>query len=106
MPDLGVPQQQFPVWAAALIALLIGSGLFMTWRSMNQAPPKPAIPTATPTQTPTPTPVRELSLIASQSAFLSLQNEVASLSGALQNYVVDDPSLSPPTIDLSLGLTQ
>lgn len=56
--------------------------------------------------TPTPTPVRILSTIATQSAFINFENTIASLSSQLNNYVVDDPSLSPPVLDLPLGYTR
>jgi len=54
---------------------------------------------------PSPTPERQLSFIASQSAFIQIETNVASLSGSIQNIIVSDPSLSPPVLDLPLGFS-
>lgn len=68
---------------------------------------KPAPPVVvTPTPAPTPTPVRFPSNIATLSAFLALEEKTASLSAAVAGYVVEDPSLTPPVLELPLGLTQ
>lgn len=93
----------FPLWGAALIAICIGGGVFLTWRSFRQTAAIPAVPSPTPTAIPTPTPIRTLSALASGSAFLSLSTNVASLSTLLRNFVTEDPSLSPPVLDLPLG---
>lgn len=58
------------------------------------------------TPTPTPTPIRTLSTIAAQSAFVALDQSQASLSANLTDTNLDDPSLSPPVLDLPLGLKQ
>ena len=55
------------------------------------------------TPRPTPTPERLLSPVATQSAFLALSGHVASLSAGINNFVLDDPQLTPPLIDLPLG---
>lgn len=98
------PKQAFPVWGAALIAILIGSGVLLTGRSFQQNAGSPTVPTPTPTPIQSgPTPIRTLSSLASGSAFLSLATDVASLSTQLRNFVTEDPSLSPPILDLPLG---
>lgn len=89
---------------AGVIVLLLGTlGLFIY--KIMQKPPKPIIMVKIP-PTPTPTPVRILSTLATQSAFLKLEITIASLSSQLNNYVVDDPSLSPPILDLPLGFNR
>ena len=103
VPQVPQPKPVFPLWGAALIAILIGGGVLLTWRSFQQNEGFPAVPTPTPTVVPTPTPIRTLSALASQSAFLSLATNVASLSTQLRNFVTEDPSLSPPVLDLPLG---
>lgn len=100
------PKPAFPLWLAAAIAILIGGGLFFTWQTLQSKGTKPTEPAPTPTVTPTPSLTRQISSLASQRAFLSLQSEVASLSGAIDAYVVEDPSLSPPVIDLPVGFTR
>lgn len=98
-----IPRRKFPLWGAAVIALLVGGGVLMTWRSYQQYNASPPVPTPTPTAIPTPTPIRTLSRLASQSAFLSLEANVATLSSQLRNFVTEDPSLNPPVLDLPLG---
>lgn len=63
----------------------------------------PEVPIIAPSPSPSPTPVRELSAIATQSAFISLEAHLASVSAAITVTNLDDPSLSPPVIDLPLG---
>lgn len=103
-PEPVVPSKSgFPLWGAAIIAICIGGGVLLTWRAFQQNEGFPTFPTSTPTAIPTPTPIRTLSALASQSAFLSLSTGVASLSSQLRNFVTEDPSLSPPVLDLPLG---
>lgn len=97
------PKRAFPLWGAASIAVLIGAGLFLTWRSLTSAPGAPQAPTPTPTLVPTPTPIRTLSRLASESAYLALEVNVASLSSGLRTFITEDPSLSPPVLELPLG---
>lgn len=51
----------------------------------------------------TPTPEKVLSQIATQSAFLALDAHVASLSADINNFILEDPALNPPTLELPLG---
>ena len=66
----------------------------------------PEVPIIAPSATPSPTPIRELSPVATQSAFISLETRLASVSAAITATNLDDPSLSPPVIDLPLGFVQ
>lgn len=86
------------VIAAGLIALTI----------LNKLLSAPTPPTAQVVEapTPTPTPVRILSSIATQSAFMALENSQASLSANLNSANLDDPILSPPVLTLPLGFRQ
>lgn len=95
--------QKFPLWGVAIIVILIGTGTLFTWRSLTLVPETPAVPSPTPTVSSSPTPIRKLSRLASESAFLTLEANVASLSGQLRTFVTDDPSLSPPVLELPLG---
>lgn len=66
----------------------------------------PDPPIIAPSATPSPTPIREQSAVATQSAFISLEAHLASVSAAIRATNLDDPSLSPPNIDLPLGFAQ
>ena len=90
----------YGVIAAILVVLVIGSLVFITAR---KPAPAPIVPTPTPTPMPTPTPVRQPSSIATQSAFLSLEASVSTLANDLNTLTLQDPSLSPPVLDLPLG---
>ena len=103
-PEPVVPSKSgFPLWGAAIIAICIGGGVLLTGRAFQQNEGFSAVPTPTPTAIPTPTPIRTLSALASGSAFSSLETNVASLSSQLRNFVTEDPSLTPPVLDLPLG---
>lgn len=99
-------KRPFPtIWLVAAAAILIGLvGLFITNRLLN-APPT-SLEQIAQTPTPTPTPIRVLSAIATQSAFIALEQTQASLSSGLAATNLDDPSLSPPVLDLPLGFRQ
>ena len=89
--------------AGILLLLVIGSLIFATTR---KPVPVPIVPTPTPPLMPTPTPVRQPSAIATQSAFLSLEASVSVLISDLNTLTLQDPSLSPPVLDLPLGFKQ
>ncbi len=89
--------------AGILFFLIIGSLIFATTR---KPVPVPIVPTPTPTLMPTPTPVRQPSAIATQSAFLSLEASVSVLISDLNTLTLQDPSLSPPVLNLPLGFKQ
>lgn len=85
-----------------VITLAIG-GIFM--QRARVSPPKPPVSPSPQVVLATPTPERQLSLVASQSAFIQLQLNVSSLTSNIQNVIVSDPSLAPPVLDLPLGFT-
>lgn len=91
------------LWLTGLLVALVGSlaVIYLTSPSKNQN--KPVLTPGTTPAVVTMTPLRTLSPIASQSAFLLLQQSVASLSASLTTYAVEDPGLSPPVLDLPLG---
>ncbi len=91
---------------AAIIAISLGIIGIFTWNIVTQQTVSTTVPTPTSTNTPSPTPVRQLSAIASQSAFMVLDEKIASLSSSIKNYIIEDPSLSPPVLVLPLGFTQ
>lgn len=97
------PSSKKSVLVAALIALSIGFIALFAWKTLSFQSPIVSTPSPTPTVSPTPRIVRVLSSIATESTFLSLESRVASLSAAIGNYVVEDPILSPPVLDLPLG---
>lgn len=97
------PKPKLPPAVIAAI-VVIGLGAFFVLLLGNlQTGRRPVAPTPTPTLIPTPTPERIPSALATQSAFLKSETAVASLSSSVKNYVIDDPSLSPPILDLPLG---
>lgn len=109
MPQTSGNQQKkplVPMWVLALLVVLAGTlavlaatGIFSRQQTAVKTPSE-VLPT------PTPTPIRKLSAIASQSAFLALEASVASLSANIQALPPQDPSLSPPVLDLELGFEE
>lgn len=89
------------LWFIAGGSIIFCMSMLFVWKILNP-PPKPIIQVV-PSSTPTPTPIRILSAVATQSAFLRLVDYQASLSAALSATNLDDPSLSPPIIELPLG---
>ena len=93
------------LWLSAFIAIILGiTGLVIYQVSLSPKPVQESV-LPTPTSTPTPTPTRLLSIIATQSAFTALDARVASLSASLRTESLEDPSLSPPVLDLPLGFS-
>ncbi len=91
---------------SALIAIGIGLIGIFVWRGITQKSTKDIAATPTPTHTPSPTPIRQISALASQSGFIALDEKIASLSSSIKNYIIEDPSLSPPVLVLPLGFGQ
>lgn len=91
----------FPLAALVGVVLLVIAAV-VGFQSLRPKP-TPITVTVTPTATPSPTPMRQLSGIASQPDFLTLETGVASLSAKAQSYNVNDPSLTPPELTLPLG---
>jgi len=106
-PPIPQPDKRpVPVWLIGLVAIVLGSAvLFAITQPLRTA--KPVTPSDKTNQTaPTPTPIRNLSTIATQSAFVTFDQSVASLSGVIRAYNIQDPSLSPPVLSLPLGFAQ
>ncbi len=93
------------VWILAGIVIFAGMAILFLFRN-SIIPTKSPPPEVIITPLPSPTPIRILSAIATQSAFIALTQSAASVSAAIGNTNLDDPSLSPPVIDLPLGFTQ
>lgn len=96
------PLERFMPLFIAAGAVFLGILVFVVFQQLRAKPPIVQV-APTPTHTPSPTPLRQLSQLASQSGFLSLEQEVASLSAKINSYSVQDPSLSPPELTLPLG---
>lgn len=100
------PSPRIPmIWLVGAGVAIVGILFLLLVRSIWPAR-APEVPIIAPSATPSPTPIRELSLVATQSAFISLQLRLASVSAAISATNLDDPSLSPPSIDLPLGFAQ
>lgn len=93
------------IWLVGIGVAIGGILLLLLVRSLLPAR-APQLPIIAPSATPSPTPVRELSAIATQGAFISLEAHLASVSAAISATNLDDPSLSPPVIDLPLGFVE
>ena len=89
-------------WVIAAI-VIVGIIFLLGIRQAMQKPQVVVIPTPSPAATPTPTPIRQLSAVATTSAFTNLDTAVSTLSTSVKSYNTSDPSLSPPVIDLPLG---
>lgn len=100
-----VQNKKKDIWIIAGVVVVIGIiGLFAV-RNFYKPPTIPIV-VREETPTPSPTPVRSLSQIATQSAFIALEEAYSSFSTSLTTTNLDDPSLSPPTLDLPLGFTR
>ncbi|OGG11405.1 hypothetical protein A2Z00_00550 [Candidatus Gottesmanbacteria bacterium RBG_13_45_10] len=103
-PQAESPKRTIPPWVVIICVigfLIAGSTFFATSRRQQVVLP----PSPTPTVTPTPTPIHPYSAIASQSAFMELDTAIASLSGAINAFNVQNPALVPPVLDLPLGFS-
>ncbi len=115
IPEPTVPETQIPpihqrkssrvIWVIAL-GVIVGGVLLLNLFRPSIIPTKPAPPEVATVPLPSPTPIRNISAIATQSAFISLEQHAASVSSAITNTNLDDPSLTPPSIDLPLGFIQ
>lgn len=86
------------VFVTIIVLALVAGIIAVVWR------PKEEAPAPTPTPTLTPTPIKRVTVpLATQSAYLNLVAGAASLSSSINTLQVNDTTLSPPTIELSLG---
>lgn len=94
-----------PIWAIVgtivLIAIIGGATWFFTKAKPESGPSQ----TEAPARTPSPTPIRNVSPVATTSAFLALEQSISTLSANIAATNADDPTLTPPIIELDLGLT-
>lgn len=97
----------FPrLWLIAVIVIATGIVVLFTITKLMGVPPGPTRQVVEPPEVSPTRPVRTLSTIATQSAFMALEQAHASLSASLTGTNLDDPSLSPPVLDLPLGFHQ
>lgn len=112
IPTSSVPVQPVPpkrlrmllIGALVLLLVLVGTAL-VAGAIFHPKQIEVQAPQVSPTPTPTPVITRALSGVATTSAFLDLEASVASLSASLSTTNLDDTSIAPPTIDLSLGFS-
>lgn len=108
IPVAGTPQKYsitkyLPIIGVVLLlAILVVTALYI-W-SLRSTPVTQA-PEPTPIPAATPTPMRVLSKVATTSAFAIFENSVASLSATLNAFNFQDGTLTPPVLELDLGLT-
>ena len=94
------------LWIAALLAIVLGTvAILVISGKLRFGSEKELTQQTTPVATPTPTPVRTPSALATQSAFLALEQGVASLSAQITATQTQDQTLTPPVLDLPLGFT-
>ena len=98
--------QSINPWVVAFVVFILGILVFFVIRGRFISTPTQIVPTLTPTATVTPTPIRSFSIIATQSAFLELEEALSTLSADLQLYSVQDPALSPPELTLPLNFSR
>lgn len=103
IPAAPSPQPKKPfdlryVFVTIIVLALVAGIVAVVWR------PKEEAPAPTPTPTLTPTPIKRVTIpLATQSAYLNLVAGAASLSSSINTLQINDTTLSPPTIELSLG---
>lgn len=90
-----------PLAIAGIILVVIIVSTLVASAARRPAPP--VAPRPTPTPAATPTPIREMSSVASESAFILFTESVASLSASIQKVNIYDSTLTPPVLDLPLG---
>lgn len=97
-------QQTVSIVVAIVTIMLLGGLSFILYsRFTKQLQPVVTAPIPLPTII-APSPVRQIPAVATQSAFLRLDSSVASLTGAISAYSVEDPSLSPPVLEVPLPI--
>lgn len=101
---VAVQPSNMRMWLIAGSVVVTLVSLLFLWKLLTPRPAPIVDDLLSPT--PTPTPIRILSPIATESAFLRITQIQASLSAGLSQTNLDDPSLSPPTIELPLGFKQ
>lgn len=103
-PPVGAPRPRLNLWPIAAVVVVTGIFVLVAVTATSAVKGRQSRESPAATLMPTPSPMRNLSPLATQSAFLQLVAGAASLSASLNSYSPQDPSLSPPTLDLPLGL--
>lgn len=94
-------------WLGYVVILLLGAWVGF-WVRKTVVRTQPAPTTIQPTIPPIEPTVsnRPLSSVATQSAFLFAEQNIASLSSSIANLNLTPSELNPPVIELSLGLSE
>lgn len=98
-----VPKKTILIIIGIIVAMCIVVGILYTRLTANQSDGN--APTPIPTTVVTPTPVQSLSAISTTSAFMEYHNAVASFSATLTSFDMQDRGLTPPMLELELGLS-
>jgi hypothetical protein len=94
-----------PIVIILILVILVGIGVLT--RISGPSPQQTTdVPTPTPALQFTPQPSRSLSGIGTQPEFQDFQAAVATLSAAIAEYTVNDPTLTPPQLVLPLGFNR
>jgi len=101
-PRSGPPKKVLIGGVALLILMCCLAALYAL--SANRAPQNEA-PEPTPPILPTATPIRALSSVASTSSFMKFEGDVASLSGQVNGFTVQDSRLTAPVVEFDMELT-
>lgn len=103
-PDMVKKKSPLGAIVLGAVVLILGSvyGIFVQQTSRSPLGNIPKAPT--PTAAGATVSSRNLSAIASSSAFLQAESAVASLSAAATVLSVSDTTINPPAIELPLGL--
>ena len=96
-------KKPLPYVAIIVATVVIALALTLYLRTSIQ-PAAPIVAEVTPTLSPNPTQPSRLSAVATTSAFASFDSSLASLSANIGSFTLTDAALTPPTLDLELGL--
>jgi len=100
-PKKKLPRSVFVVGGVLALFILISALLYASSLNKEQ---EPNAPEPTPLVRITPTPIRKLTQIATTSAFAVFHASVASLSGDIHGFVLQDSTLTPPILEVNLEL--
>ncbi|MBI2404882.1 hypothetical protein HYV22_01735, partial [Candidatus Gottesmanbacteria bacterium] len=94
-PPVVIPQppKQIPTWLIAVVVVMGFLAVFGVAKMIQKPSPPAGGPTPTPNATLTPTPIRQRSSFATTSAFMTIDNAVASYAASVTAYNASDPSL-------------
>jgi hypothetical protein len=107
-PTDGKKHASYPIGMIILACTIVGLGIIIGSFSTNFGKQTATTIQSTPTPEATQSAVvtnHGPSYIATQSAFLTIQTMVASLSATITAVTTNDTSMKPPVLDLPLGFT-